>query len=267
MKRAIIALVGSALLGTTGRSAADELVLKDGKSVAWKCIRDQGDHYEIETPTGTKVTVQKSDVQSLRVSPATEPLTGATFTFDKKRRLDTTDLLSRIEPKRDSIAGAWAVRSGALVGTADGAKHSRIEIPTIPPEEYDLTVVAERKEGDDEFFLGLVGGGAQFVVRFDWARGSSSGLSSPGGVDPSRVTIQGRAFENRKPRTIVCMVRKDGVVVRLDGKDFAVCRTTWAGTSHEAMYAVKRQNVLFLGMAGAGCTWHVSKISLSAPKE
>lgn len=255
-----------ALAAAASGASADELVLKDGKKIEWVVLRDLGDEYEVETAKGTKITVRKDDVEGLARRRAEAPLTGASFTFDKRRKLETVNLLAKVDPKRDSVTDGWRRQGASLTGTGDGIKHSRIEVPGVAPEEYDLTCVVERRSGDDEFFVGLVGGGNQFAAYFDWARGSASGIGEIAGADAAKLKIPGRFFENGKQKTLVFMVRKEGVVVRADGKDWLAWRADWGQVSVHDSRAVRSKNVISLGVGGAGCAYVVSHLSISSPK-
>jgi hypothetical protein len=88
---------------------ADEIQTKDGKKYEFTLLADQGDSWELTTPHGVKVTVKKADFDKLIPSGTKEvPLTGASFTFDKKRKLETVDLLTKLgDPKKDAISGTW----------------------------------------------------------------------------------------------------------------------------------------------------------------
>src|SRR5947207_921986 len=150
-------------------SWADEIQTKDGKKIEFKALTDEGEFWELTTPQGTKVTVKKLDFDRLIPGGVKElPLTGATFAFDKKRKLTTVDLISKFDPK-NAIAGNWKLANGAIVGTRTSGGNAKLELKFTPPEEYDLTVVAERKETTGEapgIVFGLIGGGRQFGFFF-----------------------------------------------------------------------------------------------------
>src|SRR5437016_7617002 len=96
---------------------ADEIQTKDGKKIEFKLLADEGDFWELTTPQGTKVTVKKADFDKFIPSGVKDvPLTGASFTFDKKRKLETVDLLAKVDPKKDGITGTWKAVGGGLNG-------------------------------------------------------------------------------------------------------------------------------------------------------
>src|SRR5436189_6406953 len=83
---------------------ADELVLKDGKRVKWTVLKDLGDSFEVETADGVKIEIKKSDVAKFESKSVTAAkreeaaaagaaITGATFTWEKGRKLNQFDIL------------------------------------------------------------------------------------------------------------------------------------------------------------------------------
>lgn len=248
--------------------SADELVMKDGKKIEFKSLSDEGDHYDVTTPQGTKITVMKEDVEKLvPIVKMSTALTGAAFTFDKKRKLDTVDLLTKIDLKRDSVSG-WRFTGGALIGTGtqdDSAPRAKIQIPITPPEEYDLTITAERKGGSDDIGFGLVGGGVQFAYVFD-ASQIWSGIYDVGGqgADTNGTGVQGKFFEQGKLRTIVFMVRKEALIVRADGKDHLVWKADWSKISLRPAHAVPSKNVFFVYCFKS--TYSITKAVMTTPK-
>jgi WD40 repeat protein len=131
------------------------------------------------------------------------------------------DLLKLIDPARDTVQGEWALKDGVLEPTKK-AYPARLQIPYSPPEEYDVTLVAERTEGKESINLGLFGGGHQFQVVIDgWpTAGFVSSLWSLDGKDgtDNESTRRGLLLSNDHPATILCSVRKTGVKVAIDGK-------------------------------------------------
>jgi len=244
----------------------DEIQTKDGKKIEFKNLSDEGDYWEITTPQGTKVTVKKADFERLIPGGMKDsPLTGASITFDKKRKLEQVDLLSKIDIKRDTVTDGWKRLGGVLVGTPDGRQDSKIEIPYTPSEEYDVTFVTERKEGSGGIYVGLIGGGRQFTMELDGI--PTSGIHI-GGPEAAKVALPGKILENKKPRVITCMVRKDALVVRLDGKDWIAWKADWTQLAEVPVSAaVRAKNYLFLGTGGVGgCTFNVTQLTLSSPK-
>ena len=133
-----------------------------------------------------------------------------------------------------------------------------------PPEEYDLTIVAERKETAGEapgIVFGLIGGGRQFGFFFDRA----NGINGPFDVAGETLEYPGKVFEKGKPRTLTFMIRKDVLIVMLDGKDYMGWKADWSKVSMNAFFGVQSKNTLFFTIESA--TFAISKAVVTAPKE
>jgi hypothetical protein len=72
----------------------------------------------------------------------------------------TFDLLSLVDPGRDTVHGAWTRQGTALLSPAAGDNmntgSARIWIPYAPPEEYELFIEVERRSGTEDLVVGLV---------------------------------------------------------------------------------------------------------------
>lgn len=250
-------------------SWADEIQTKDGKKVEFKTLTDEGEFWDVTTPQGTKVTIKKTDFDKLIPSGQKDvPLTGAQFTFDKKRKLETVDLLTKLpDLKKDAIGGTWKLAGGALVLSFSGEGYARLPIPYTPPEEYDLAMTIERKEGDVDFLVGLVGGGKQFAVQFDAIHSQVSGLSmiDGKGIGECDVKVFGKFFEIKKPRTLIFMIRREAFIMQSEGKDVLAWKADWNRISLNPAFQTPAKNSLFLGVWGS--TFQIAKMTLTTPKD
>jgi hypothetical protein len=252
------------LLLLTPPSFADELVLKDGRKIEWLSLKNNGPAYEVETVRGERLLIKKDDV--LDITRTNEiPLTGAYFTLDGKKT-ERINLLQKIDLKRDQAGGSWIMDGGRLVASASG-EYARIQVGgfTQVPEEYDVTMTASRLDGNDEIFIGLLAGGKQWTANFDWNRGQISGLAYVDGNGPeiSGVGTPGKVF-GATPRTVVVMVRKETVIVRVDNKDHFGWRAKWSRITADAAHLVPSKNCLFLGTCNS--RFSISQFVLTIPK-
>lgn len=259
-----------ALLLSTFPCSADEIVLKDGRRITWKSVVDEGDSYNVETRDGKRLTLKRSEVYRFEATAPVDPLplTGATFTFDRKGKLEVVDLLGKVNLRRDVVAGVWKASGGRLNGVGSGGENGRIQIPHTPvPEEYDLTLAIERKAGVDNIGVGLIGGGNQFMYYFDVdpAFGVFSGILVPAGAGHRRVIeTPGEVFPVGKLRTVVFMVRKEAFIVQVDGKDFAAWKPDWSTLSILPQCAVQRKDVLSLSIQKSG--FEIHRMTLTSVK-
>jgi hypothetical protein len=138
------------------------------------------------------------------------------------RGLTTVDLLKLIDPAQDAILGPWTLDANGLRCTAAGGTRPQLLVPYLPPEEYDLNMVVERKSGAHYIILGMMSGAARFALVLDsWpSQGYIYGLQFVDGkfVKDNETNRKGQFLMVGKPVTVTCAVRRSGVSVTLDGK-------------------------------------------------
>ena len=133
----------------------------------------------------------------------------------------TVDLLKMIDPKKDSVSGEWKLEKDALVMPA-GTQTAWLQIPYQPPDEYDLRVVAARRSGNLDLFLGLIGGGRPMLLHIDGSgAGNKMGIGTIDGKNweaNELVVPNAKQFVDDKPHTVMVSVRKNNLTVSVDGK-------------------------------------------------
>ena len=225
---------------------ADELTLKDGKQIQFRVIKDGGgDSIEVQTVDNQNIKVKKDEIKDVKFVTPKAPLTGASFTGDETKAADRpVNLLAAIEPKKHGVTGEWRSSGGALVGSGIGL----LEIPYTPASgAYDVDIVLERKDGDDEIVIGLIASGKPFSVTFDWGKGDATGLTCVGGgrVYENETKTSGKQIPVRRPMILKCAVREGRVVIMVDGKAIIDWKGDMKQLSHPGR--AKEQN-LFLGV-------------------
>ncbi len=166
--------------------------------------------YEGALPSATSLLRSKIEKRLAETSEAAAPLLvkGA------------VNLLAMVDPARDSVAGTWKLERGELRG--GGAESARIQIPYAPPEEYDLTIVAEQISGANNLTFGLSRGGVQWGVAYDsWKNFKYfSGLTLIDGKNAMEnpSTVAGRFLKKGVPQTFEFKIRKSGLTTFVDGK-------------------------------------------------
>jgi hypothetical protein len=181
------------------------------------------------------------------------------------KKSSAIDLLAKIDPKKDATAGNWRRAGVTLLGTGSGP-HAICMLNYTPPEGYDLTLVIERKEGVDDFFVGLIGGGNQVAFCLDAYKSTASGPANVDGkaFNENGLGVKGKVFENGKPRTVTFLVRKESLIVQVDGREFFNWKAEWKRVSVHPNLAVPKKDTLFIGTYES--TWAVSKIALTPAK-
>ncbi len=157
------------------------------------------------------------------------------------------DLLKLIDPAKNAVDSPWHFDGAALVSPTTG--NARLQIPYSPGPEYDLTVRLQRESGTQDFCLGLMFGGKQALVHFDWPMsGWIAGLSRIDGAEQNQTTLTSAQLLliPRKPMEIICQVRRNGIAATLDGKSII----SWKGDADRLSLAerwrVPDQKALFL---------------------
>ena len=135
------------------------------------------------------------------------------------------NLLASINPQRDQVRGEWKMEGGTLM--VPNAQAATLVIPSTVPEEYTLTVVAERMMGNDSLNLGLIVGGRQTMLALEGWGMRASGLNMVNGrtADNNETTFTSAVFTPGTPSTIVCTVRKASVQVTCNGQQVV----NWSG--------------------------------------
>jgi serine/threonine protein kinase len=173
-----------------------------------------------------------------------------------------TDLISLIDPTQDIVSGAIRVEGSKLVLPGEGP-YVRALLPYLPPAEYDLSVVAERKSGTDSLNLGLVVGDAQaMVVLGGTINGDVSGLERIDGrnfAENETRTVK-KVFENDKRVTILCSVRRGAVQVSIDGRSLI----QWKGDPRrlDVFEGWRVPNTKAFFIASSGTSYHIHHVSV-----
>lgn len=157
---------------------------------------------------------------------------GGAFSFHV-RRLDTSedttirgsvypqdqevDLLSLIDLERDQRLGAWQ-RVGARLESSLG-QDCELRIPFIPPDEYDVVLVARRIAGNEALEIGLTTSTRRAFVGIDMFN-TTSGISlndwKHAGLN--ETSLLQPVFEDAKDHEIRCQMRQHRLTVFCDNK-------------------------------------------------
>ena len=150
------------------------------------------------------------------------------------------EVLSHINIKRDRVEGGWQITNGKLTtdGTNEKDHHSRIRLPALVKDNYDLSLdytLSRCKDGLG--FILPVGDSYGVVWIGGWTDGSGQGMSGIGDIDGKSIWDNAKAPRRRdlfvvgKKYPLLIRVRVQGdngsIVVFLEGKPFL----QWAGKS------------------------------------
>lgn len=165
----------------------------------------------------------------------------------KAQTAGAVDLLKLVEVDKDAIGGSWTMEKDGLTSAATGV--SRVQIPYVPPEEYDITCVVQKKTGGSWFHIGIVVGGLQTTVMMDGFDGSTIGIAmldgQPGASNESSKKAS-KVFADNKQRTLLLQVRADGLTLLGDGKPLWSWKGDYKRVSLNPALVVPIKDALFL---------------------
>ncbi|HVE41587.1 MAG TPA: hypothetical protein VNM14_16970 [Planctomycetota bacterium] len=158
-----------------------------------------------------------------------------------------TDLLKLIDVDRDAIVGEWKQADGVLASPA--VRQALLQIPYLPPREYDLSVDAELRGEPESLNLGLVAEGRQFMVVLNGWNGRKGGVHLVAGKDAAsnETTFDDGLLKQGVPTTIVCSVRKDRLTVRVGSETVLNWPTDYANVSNDDHWASRDSRLLYIG--------------------
>ncbi len=176
---------------------------------------------------------------------------------------DEVDLLAMIDEQRDRVAGEWRRQEGRIESPKQYG--ARLEIPYQPPEEYQLTVVAEPLDDANGLILGQRSGANRFLVLVNYAAGEKplSALENVDGrnVGGNETTVPGVFLKKGRISQVVCTVRKDSVRMQVDGREII----NWQGKPEQLSlsdyWQTPRENALFLG--AYDCRYRFYRVTLA----
>ena len=159
-------------------------------------------------------------------------------------------------------------RGGKLA--TPGVLYSRLVIRCRPPDEYDLTIQAERKVGKSGLFIGILAGGRQTMILLDARDGTVSGLNLLDGRSAgiNEAKARGGIFPQDQQVTITCEVRKSGILVRSGDSKIIDWQGDLKRLSLAAEWPVEDTSALFLGSTNTSYIIHSAILTpISGPGE
>ncbi|HYE97396.1 MAG TPA: protein kinase, partial [Planctomycetota bacterium] len=168
---------------------------------------------------------------------------------------NAVNLLAPVDPVHDAVWGTWALQNGRL--ESDRADHARLELPFVPPQEYDLRVTFSRLSGTDAVILVVVGLGRSFALEIGGRDNTQAAFTELKAADPApaRATAD-LMLENDRPYTAVVEVRRDGVKARLDGQELCAWKSDFSDLRLPAAWTLRSPGMLGLGSQRSPTAFH-----------
>lgn len=157
------------------------------------------------------------------------------------------DLLDRVSVSKDRVEGVWGFQDRALITSS--IRKGRLQLPCIPPDEYDLDLKIARKQGTNAFSVGFVQDGRQGMLVLDGLDGLTTWifLSSAATHEANPTRASGKFLRWNKPVHLKIAVRKTGVAVEADGKPVLSWKAKPGDLFLPPEFAVPNARTLFLG--------------------
>ena len=201
-------------------------VTVDGKQT----INFQGDAARLSLPSYWRTRVKTHPglwvgsyacafaISKIELTPLTQPAT-------PEASGATVDLLALIDVSKDSTRGRWNMVNGNLVSPKQA--FASLQIPYLPPDEYEVEAIVSTDETNLDFTMGLVREGRQFGVTIDGYGHMPQPLSGIDYIDRVRLSDgnitahSGRVGERGKQNRFVFRVTKEKVTFHGNDKKIA----------------------------------------------
>jgi hypothetical protein len=205
---------------------------------------------------------------------APRPSTGRAERAERLSRLQPSfkqgpvDLLTLIDPAKDAVSGVWLREGGALT-CRRSKEYLRLQIPCVPPPEYDLEILVERRGPLESFAVGLRAGERQTVVVLDGKLFTPDGkLVAPlcstlrliDGQARNETLFPGPVLKESGVSRVLCSVRSTGISVSVDDLKIIDFKGELKRLSLPDPWKVSSPDALFLG--AFDCEYRIQRIEL-----
>lgn len=248
---------------------ADDVLLKDGRTLTWKSMSDEGDSYTLVSKDGSVTRVKKSDVERFVLprdakdsGPAAAPLTGASFSFGQKKTTNV-NLMPKAVCEKSSPSDSWKISGTALVGESSFPTWSTIPFDfDVPADDYDLTLTVERLSGVKTFAVAVGTPAGQCGYHFDAWDSTASCLTILSGQEGEHA--KGAVLKKSQSKVLKLCVRKDALQISVDGKEFWKGHVLWSSASVHQNIQLKEKGKLFLSIEGG--SFRVTSFTITSAK-
>ncbi|MDB5321138.1 MAG: hypothetical protein JWN40_2769 [Phycisphaerales bacterium] len=158
------------------------------------------------------------------------------------------NLIALVEVANDTVAGNWEMRDGGrIVAKNLKTPNARLQLPYVPPAEYDFRIVFTRTGGDDTVAQICAAAGTQFTW---WNGGWGNTVMAFGLIDgklgDANATTNRSAgwLTNGQRYVSIVKVRKNRVEAYLDGRQLGSWKTNYADMKLDAVLNLTRTDTL-----------------------
>jgi hypothetical protein len=165
------------------------------------------------------------------------------------------DLLPSIDPAKDTVAGVWTKQGTKLQSSGQGQE--RIEIPYVPPAEYDFRITFTKVSGENCILQLLAHGKVPFI----WVM-STNGMFTfhylqGFGIGPNRTTVEKRSgIKSGRRYVSMVRVRNGGAEALLDGKVIATWPTDYSDAVPAPFWSLRDSSLIGLASGDSETIFH-----------
>lgn len=173
---------------------------------------------------------------------------------------EEVDLLEMADPNKHFKTSRWLKEDGKLISPK--IPGARLELPFIPPDEYQLTLIVEPLDEPHGLVLGQKSGNHRFVSLFGFNRnGIRSAIENLDGQNVgNETTFEGSLFKTGRLSQVIVTVRNGGVRMSVDGRTIV----DWTGDrdrlSLSDYWKTPNESALFVG--SYECSYRFHRITL-----
>jgi hypothetical protein len=128
------------------------------------------------------------------------------------------DLFSVVDPKLDTVHGAWAMKDNGLWFGYE--RQNKLQIPVYLPPSYSLKFTARRNFGKHGVSVMPIVAGRQVMLTIDGFDGATTGIGLVDGnmEDKNETKVNQQIFKQRTPVNIEIQVRDSELKLFADGQ-------------------------------------------------
>jgi serine/threonine-protein kinase len=157
-------------------------------------------------------------------------------------------LIPILAPAQDRVKGEWRVENAQLHCGSEA--FTKLRLPFVPPEEYDVLLVFTRRTGYGDVNLLLSHQGTPFLWAMGAVGNSIFGFGTINGqwaASNPTTRHDSNCLDNNRLYTVVVQVRKDGLWAYVDGKLKSSWKTDYRDMSSDTNWGLPEPRFIGLG--------------------
>jgi hypothetical protein len=156
------------------------------------------------------------------------------------------DLLRMVDLSKDTVSGRWSQNGSSFL-----CPGGNLQLPYLPPDEYDLKlVVTMPPQSGNTLCIGLPGPDKQAMLVVEGGGAHGLEIIDRQLYTNNETTTRGAIFIDDKPRTVLCSVRRNRIVVTVEGKKIVDWVPDWSKITLRGNWVTPEKRAIFIGALG-----------------